>query len=277
MKVSFLYGGVGNQLFQYFALYGSGVEYKVSDLFLRNYRTQSSKITDLLQIPEKQYQKERKFWLIDFALKWGVFVLSRFHLGRRAFGIATDGDDINSTDFRFMFGYWQNINLFLARREEIQRAKWRQGFGELPAELQQIILAENTLVVHVRKGDYLLGKNKKIFANLSSNFYISGIRKLNGRYERAVICTDDPGWVRDNLEKSLEEIGLSVELSSDLGAKSWLDDFLIMRSSANLLISNSTFAWWAAFLNDRGVVFFPKKWFVNRECHLRLPEWRTFG
>lgn len=277
MKVSFLYGGVGNQLFQYFALYGTGVEFKISDLFLQGYRTQSSSIGNLLQIPEKHYHKQHYCWFISVALKWGVFILSRFHLGRKTFGIATDGDDINTTDFRFMFGYWQNVNFLLAKREEIQGANWRHGVGDLSADLLDIVTSENTLVVHVRKGDYLLRKNQRIFADLSVNFYLAGILHLKGKYERVVVCTDDPGWVEDNLKKALEEIGLSVELSRDLGAESWEDDFLIMRFSANLLISNSTFAWWAAFLNDSGVIFFPKKWFVDRECYLKLSEWRTFG
>lgn len=279
MHRTYLYGGVGNQLFQYFLLYGQSDCFEVSELFLKNYRTHNSHIAELLHI-NKFHRPSRtgsKFEnLSDNTKRYMIRILCKMHLSS-VVGLKTDGSkQLFDTADRGFFGYWHDLKFFEGNRDEIKNADWKHDAQFLNSNNRLEVLSDNTCVIHIRKGDYLLGKNKKIFANLGDKFYIDGLKQHDKPIDNLIICTDDRNWVKSNLFNKLLPLYHNVVMSSDYGCSSWVDDFLLMRFSKNLIMSNSTFSWWAAFLNDNNV-YYPRSWYIDSEFNMKRVSWKYFG
>lgn len=273
---TYLYGGVGNQLFQYFLPYIHSKKYTVSKIFLEAYTAQTSSIDQLLEITDFAYPECNMSSFRKRLVKAGIKITSKVGLSD-ILGIKTDTsknlfDDPNAS----YFGYWQRADLFEPYRAKILAANWRHDIKFLECYNRKDILSDDSFVVHIRKGDYLLNKNQKLFSYLDKNFYLEGLASLSLPIKKIIICTDDLNWVNKNLVYNLSKVCEQVRLSSDYGCQSWVDDFLLMRFSKNLIMSNSTFSWWAAFLNSNNI-YFPRQWYNNKKTNLKLNSWNSFG
>lgn len=276
MLKSYLYGGVGNQLFQYFLLYPRASDFVVSKLFLQGYRTQTSSISRLLDVPVIEDKLDTNFSLKNFVKRNTIRFASKMQLAE-LMGIKGDNSrELFDRSEASYFGYWQRSDLFEPFRKEILAANWRHTDMFLDEFNRKIVISDGVYVLHVRKGDYLLKKNMKIFSDLDTDFYLQGFNDILEPVQSIIICTDDVHWVRQNLLQPLSKVCSRVEMSSDYGCQDWVDDFLLMRFSKNLIMSNSTFAWWAAFLNNNNI-YFPRSWYRNEHSKLKLNSWSYFG
>jgi len=107
--------------------------------------------------------------------------------------------------------------------------------------------------VHVRRGDY--AQEWRGHGMLTLDYY------LNYWPEgRVLIFTDDPAWCADNLP------GETVHIDP-------ITDFMLMRQCSSFLISNSSFAWWAAWLADKPTTY-PTPWFTGLQTgDMHVPGW----
>ncbi|MFM8436602.1 MAG: alpha-1,2-fucosyltransferase [Planctomycetia bacterium] len=64
--------------------------------------------------------------------------------------------------------------------------------------------------------------------------------------ERFFVFTDDPAWVRAEVRLP----GTTVLVSGSEGGSA-VDDFRLMSRAAHVVMANSTFSWWAAWLAER--------------------------
>ena len=56
----------------------------------------------------------------------------------------------------------------------------------------------------------------------------------------------------------------------NVGERSFLDMYLMSKAKANI-IANSTFSYWAAYLNENNaIVIYPKEWY-NKNCTEKSP------
>lgn len=145
------------------------------------------------------------------------------------------------------------------------------------------ILPLKYIAVHIRKGDYI-----KLMHNVPSlrefkmcklKYYKEAIKELQKYYPKypVLICTDSPDFVKP----LLKELGAKLSPIKDLSPK--ISDFCTMYLSDALVISNSTFSWWAAYLRTRRNIICPTPWWDPRGIignivgldgpHLHYPNW----
>jgi len=103
------------------------------------------------------------------------------------------------------------------------------------------ILKKNDVVIHVRGADY---KKHVGLKNIFSIASFSNYEKIldENKYEKIYVVTDDPEL--DVVIDLKKKYGANIE-SSDA-----ISDFKFIKSANNIIFSNSTFGWWAAYLSD---------------------------
>ena len=139
-------------------------------------------------------------------------------------------------------GFFQNYRHIDGVREELRA---------MPGPVEK----RDAIGVHVRRGDYL-GSGHDM--GLPVSYYTSGVRRIMENhpheYRDIVVFTDDPGWCRDNLVAELGEILPASVFDGDERRC-----LLEMKSMRGMVIANSTFGWWGAWLADCPTIY-PKTW-----------------
>lgn len=245
MIVTNVTGGLGNQLFQYAAgrrlslIHGT-------DLKL---------CADWYRAPGAP--SDRNFLLHNFKIQAvaadekDMSLVRNQEYRQRAFNYRDDFEKI--TDQSFLVGYWQSEKFFgdsadiiraeLSFREENLRAASDEAIGSIKAEEPDAPI----VAVHVRRGDYIrpeitLGQHPPVTAN-----YLQAAMKQCPAESRFLFFSDDEegiNWCRRHFDgpRSLYSEGRSA-----------LDDFCLMTLCDHNIIANSSFSWWAAWLNvNRG-------------------------
>lgn len=275
-----LRGGLGNQLFQFAA-------------GLSLARRLSSRLR--LDISSYALPGQRSFSLGVFDLESnGVcdvghqLDLSLFHkiarlLGRS--GIKVFREDAFSFDEGFLGlegkvildGYWQSEKYFSNCSEELREILTIRKPISLSSSLilKKIEESNSTVAVHVRRGDYVSSKlANSIHGTCTSEYYREAVRVISDASRakpRFFIFSDDIDWAENNLHFPHD----SVFVRRSGGVPDWEDLLLMTRCSSNI-IANSSFSWWAAWLNPNPekVVVAPKLWFKDdtKDTADLLPE-----
>jgi len=135
-------------------------------------------------------------------------------------------------------------------------------------EFQKEIRMKKSVAIHVRRGDY---KNKKSPTGLlSAGYYAAAIQKVHDLSPNSTfwVFSDEIDDARELLSDYLpEDTNWVVEPKNSDPAES-----LVLMSLADVVITaNSSFSWWAAKLgNIKELVIYPKPWFKNTEIPLNL-------
>jgi len=123
----------------------------------------------------------------------------------------------------------------------------------------------NDIAVHIRFGDYLTNLETKKFHGLTEmSYYVNAVRTLQSlhNFDRIVLYSDDPVKAYSDFRAAFGTSDIPL-VTKD--GSSELEDLAGMSSSRGLVISNSTFSWWAAWigtqLHECDVVA-PRPWFA---------------
>tara|TARA_R110000796_G_scaffold20781_5_gene61665 strand:+ start:14032 stop:14805 length:774 start_codon:yes stop_codon:yes gene_type:complete len=133
-------------------------------------------------------------------------------------------------------GFFQRHELYNAHRDQL--LKWFKTDVKL-----EKVPGENDLVLHVRLGDYMgLGWQ------LDTGIFIDILKKEN--YNKYFIVTDEP----DNpiIDNILQTVDGGEVVSTDK-----ISDFEFLCRSSLLVLSHSSFSWWASFLGNARKVIVP--------------------
>jgi hypothetical protein len=139
-----------------------------------------------------------------------------------------------------------------------------------------------TISVHIRRGDYMNVKDS--FGVLSGKYYDSAINSTlensSIKYARVLVFSDDI----DAAKKIFSQLDISLPVQfAEPPENSPEETLLLMSKSDALVISNSTFSWWAAQLGNKSkFVVCPSKWFRDMsdpeglfppDWHLQESQW----
>jgi hypothetical protein len=251
-KVSvFLQAGLGNQFFQIYAAMAYAIENKKK-----------------LVIPELKWDAHNRppYWdsvfkrlrdSVDPALKPGSMprlMEEGFHYAPLPF----------KQDPVILFGYFQSYKYFDKHAEAIHK-KLNIRMEQEMVRTNYLTL-KNTISLHFRIGDY--SKLQLHYALLSDDYYVQAIEtifKATRKKDWNIIyfCEE-----KDNaaVRKRMYRIKANFPETSFHKASDELDDWeqlLLMSASNHNIIANSTFSWWAAYLNQTPdkIVVCPSAWF----------------
>ena len=160
-------------------------------------------------------------------------------------------------------GYWQNQKYFTDHRDIIKRDL---AFKEQPDARNFAILKEiqdaNSVSVHVRRGDYLASApSARTHGICSPDYYQKAAEMIASKIKDPVfyIFSDEPEWVRKEFD--IKHRCIIVDNNTDRPQ----EDLRLMSACKHNIIANSTFSWWAAWLNmnPSKIVVAPQKWVVK--------------
>lgn len=158
-------------------------------------------------------------------------------------------------------GYWLSPKYFYSCKERIIKAFEFKPFTTIENEsFANMLSLDNSVTIHIRRGDYLNGENVKGICTL--DYYKEAIDKARGVINDPVffVFSNDQEWCMENLKDQFGESTVHF-VTNNKGSESYRDMQLMSLARCNIL-ANSSFSWWGAFLNDRTdqIVYAPKKW-----------------
>lgn len=263
-------GGLGNQMFQYalgqkFISMGKKVKY---DLSFYNERVQNLRKFELdifhVDCPVVSDRELTRFGR-------GGSLISRLkqRTGWDKQKIYEEDLDLGyqprifELDDIYLSGYWQSELYFKDIREQILSVyRIPEKMNEESMELLSKIGEENSVSIHVRRGDYLSEENCRVYGGIcTDDYYNKAIEYMRKDLAapRFYIFTNDTEWARRKFKGNDMRI---VECNNK--ENNYFDMFLMSFCKANI-IANSSFSWWGAWLNqnqDKKVIS-PDKWFNN--------------
>ena len=158
-------------------------------------------------------------------------------------------------------GYWQTERYFSDIRDTIlDLFTFKNDLSPYSNTLFEQISETDSVSIHVRRGDYTKSPNYKGICDLG--YYDRAIRKAKELIHspRFFVFSDDPSWCKGNLDSLIGEAP-AVYVDGNMGMNS-SDDMRLMSSARCNILANSSFSWWAAYLNQRGdrLAIAPSKW-----------------
>ena len=170
-------------------------------------------------------------------------------------------------------GVWSSIQYY----EPIKELLFKVYAHPEPNQINQAYIKEmessKSVGVHIRRGDYLQDPDFRGICEL--DYYEKAIAEIekDGFQHIFYIFSNDMKWCKENICPLLERHNV-VMVKENCGNNScW--DMHLMTHCKDLIIANSSFSWWAAFLNNHGgKIIAPQKW-VNRQGHFDIwaKEW----
>jgi hypothetical protein len=166
--------------------------------------------------------------------------------------------------------HWTHLESI--RKELLNELSYVKDFDETNLAVLRRIRAAPSASIHVRRSDY----TQQGYQLCESSYYQEAIAYLLARCPtlKFYVFTDDYSWVKQQLGQRPD-----VEVISHNGPTHCEDDLRLMSECDYNIIANSTFSWWAAWLNRKleKIVIAPKVWKKAGEepASLLPPDWIT--
>lgn len=273
-----LMGGLGNQLFQY--AFGkrlaqeTGLDVSFETSFFRKnpHRPLDLRVLDPhlpIAAPHRVPRKARHY-------SYQTRILD--YLFPRMIEHYEQGRGFDETLLRaarphsYFEGFWQSTH-YVRPVEAALRTDLRPDAVVL-SERAQSMLAQiqqtNSVGVHVRRGDYVDNPvHQATYVTCSPAYFGQGMAHVAGQVAEPhfFIFSDDAPWARAHLRFPAHRVTYVQGQTS-------LEDFVLLRACHHQVIPNSTFGWWAAWLNEHPekIVVMPRHWFRHPRQQATVPE-----
>jgi hypothetical protein len=281
-----LYGGLGNQLFQYAAARRLAEKHKTQLLLdiqsfesgaLPCYKLDKYCINaDIVnrKYIERFYEPNRLKKMIKIALPVFNSIPRFLTINEKHCGF--DPRILLLPDNVYLRGYWQS-ELFFSDIIEIIKKEFclKENIRSESYEIaEQIRNQQNSVSLHIRRGDYVTNKIiNSIYGTCPMSYYEKCISELEKQftYLHIFVFSNDPEWVKENVK-----FNHPFFVIEHCGEEYAHEDLYLMSLCKYNIIANSTFSWWGAWLNryEKKKVFAPMQWFSqkNKQIHKLIPK-----
>ncbi|MBE1285415.1 MAG: alpha-1,2-fucosyltransferase [Rhodobacteraceae bacterium] len=261
-----LHGRLGNQMFQYAAAVGLA-ERLGTDVALDSREAQArgegvlTRVFDLPVVAPRHLPPLKSKNPVKYGLWRKLGTVPKFqretHLGYNT--------RIESLiDGAYLHGYWQSERYFAHSQARIRRDFAFPPLTETRnSDMAQRIQRCTSISLHVRRGDYL---TLSAHVLCDDAYYAAALQKVaDGLNDPQIfVFSDDPQWAKDNLPLPFPKTVVDFN-----GPETDFEDMRLMSMCQHNIIGNSSFSWWAAWLNDNPDkrVAGPTRWFGDPELH----------
>lgn len=278
-------GGLGNQMFQYALARALSCNGRAVYLDCSGFDAQSDKDTKrayeldrfnivLPKVSEKDVKKYCNMW--QYFLNYigrlinkdiSKIIIEKEHCYSR---------EVAECDGKFLIGYWQTEKYFGFVRKEllIDFSFDKQPLSSKNERLREEILTDRKGVgVHIRGGDYNFADNMDIYGNICDAEYYKKafiyIERIIGE-ANYYLFTNDSIWANQIICYEGRQITIVDWNSEENG---WVDMYLMSICKHNI-IANSSFSWWAAWLNQNKdkIVIAPSRWQNGKDIVDIVPD-----
>lgn len=239
-----LRGGLGNQLFQYATGRSLAIKNKIRYLVFNtdSYKNESLNRTfglGQLNVKGRELRNRhlKNFFVTNARLNRLVHA-SGLHKRIEENGFVLLSLQNKLGFLSSLHGYWQSETYFCEIRSQLLEELTPANLPSYPAWLKN----GNTVAIHVRRTDYL---TEPRYGFLGKDYYTSAINFIRTRVENPlfIFFSDDIDWCE-------------ATFGGDclfFREKAWSADYLqlhLMSKCTHQIIANSSFSWWAAWLNE---------------------------
>jgi hypothetical protein len=273
MVISYISGGLGNQMFQYAAGLSLArlrktslfvdVRFYSENMVHQGYELDRIFECDPLVVNDEDLGRmigERRHFHCQRILK---LKLAKALRGRH-FVVEPDirfwPDFFSLPGNCYLSGYWQSEKYFSIIEDVVRNHFTFKNIDCVKiGYYKKFMLYENSVSVHVRRGDYV---NSNFHGLCSVDYYRQAIDFIGNSISNPVLYffSDDIGWVKNNFTYDFNVKYIDFNKGSD----SWKDMYL-MTLCKHHIIANSSFSWWGAWLgnNKNKIVIAPARWFLK--------------
>jgi hypothetical protein len=232
MIVTKLQGGLGNQLFQWAVTRHLSIKYNTEYKFELSYFNSNGwklELNNFKNIVVEELDKQISLKIVN--------------------------DDFNFKiieDNSFLNGYWQSEKYF-TEIDSIIREDLKIEDSLMNYIINKYsILNENTVSLHVRRGDYIKSNNYHPIQDIK--YYEKAYDIINDKSINVLVFSDDIEWCKQNLK---------FDNITYIEGETNIIDMYIMSLCKHNIIANSSFSWWGAWLNENKdkKVIAPINWF----------------
>jgi hypothetical protein len=269
-----MYGGLGNQQFQYAAgLFLSkilNVEFSIDTSWFHYNKFNTPRNLDILdyRIENKLSQNTRSEYFINrFNKRLNLFNPRQNYFLESRGDKLTIRSNINYSKKIIIDGYWADQNIVNEVLTDLKDLFTPRSFASLKCnKLTSDTFGKNSVAVHIRRGDYVSSKKTNSYHGVLGLHYYReayNIMQLNFPNSDYFIFSDDIEWCEDNLK--------FIKNSTIINLGSSSHDQHAMSLCNHNIIANSTFSWWAAKLNkNNNYVIAPQNWFSQGDGGLDI-------
>lgn len=303
MVIMQIFGGLGNQMFQYATGRALACSFNTKLLL------------DLSAFSSENKYTPRSFGLDAFNIEANIATaddLAKFKQGRikaqferirpwYARSVVHEphyyfsADIFKGTGNAVYKGYWQSPKYFEHIQNEIKKEFTLKNGSELKnegAEISEIennnaqkkedpqrmfeeeirTIGSNSVSLHIRRGDYVTQKNvSEHMGVLPLEYYQAARAHMAERIQEPYffVFSDDIEWARKNMFME------NATYISRKGLKDY-EEMMLMSMCAHNIVANSSFSWWGAWLNQNPhkIVIAPEHWFADSSMSTKdlIPE-----
>ena len=247
-----LFGGLGNQLFQYAA--GKTVASKNGCILYVNKETENAHNTNGHNYAKELFTDSIEVdWPKGPQGEW-LFKSQGIHVFSQQDGFAPWEPSSISIPC-IMNGYFQYYPSLV------------NSLPSILSHLQQIgpqYPSQDATFLHVRRGDYV---EKASFHYLQGrDYYLKAIEQIQPR--KLFVFSDDIEWCKQQEWLSMTPLVEFIDEKDEIRSL-----FLMASCKEGAILANSTFSWWAAMLSGTNRVAYPSKWIAQQIYSLFPPHW----
>ena len=246
MVITKIIGGLGNQMFQYaFARSLSMQQKKDLLLFTGGYEKQNGLTKRKFELGLFKHLRFKEAKTVQELPLGEVLVVTDTFEYSKIEGLI---NDTTNQYIVYLDGYWQSEKYFQKNKIDILL-----DFSPSQEEVQELkpLIEPNSISIHIRRTDYVSSNGYHPVQPIS--YFNFGI-DLIGDYNKLYVFSDEIDWCKTNL---------NYPRMVFMEGRTGLEDMRLMSFCDHNIISNSSFSWWAAWLNQNPhkKVIAPKKWF----------------